>query len=363
MKIEFRGVVTKDNELSGVIKSSEIIANFDEKWIPKYQRQRLKNSSKINSLKKVFVEGKSINAVQFQFKGKILKVKHDPTLMQLDGELEVMDGQQRIYALYETGVENYLLPVQVYINRQVEEEVEMFHRFNSGTPLNLADFMLSFNGPMAKFMQRQMKKTGKNDPNFIPLSRTGNQSGINVGMGGILLYWCHHHLLGVEPQQILPRTKILKTFFQDEGITELETKHAAFAYQNLCTTFVNFFGEFDHSASAYKRGFWLAWNLLLVRNFMDRTGHIDIKRFKAKAQTIKTDIFDRAKFKEIKLGFSDESIETVYDLLVRHFNFKLQKGHLLKFADLVEQHDERRYQANLAAREEIRRLKAEQLEL
>src|ERR1035437_8167872 len=120
MKIEFKGVVTKENELSGAISSSEIILNFSDAWIPKYQRQRLKNSSKISALKDVFLNNKSINAVQFQFKGKITKSKADPTNMILDGDLEVMDGQQRIYALYETGVETYMLPVQIYINRAVE---------------------------------------------------------------------------------------------------------------------------------------------------------------------------------------------------------------------------------------------------
>lgn len=360
VKIEFKGIVTKENELSGVISSSEIILHFSDAWIPGYQRQRLKNSNKISALKNVFIENKSINAVQFQFKGKITKSKADPTDMILDGDLEVMDGQQRIYALYESGVETYMLPVQIYINREKEEEVEMFHRYNTSTSLNLADYMLSFNGPMAKFIQRQMKKTPKSDPNHIPLSRTGNASGLAVGTGGVLLFWSYYHMICMEPSRIIPRTKALKVFFQDETISDTESKLTAFAYQNLCNTFVSVFGEFDHSASAYKRAFFLAWNLLMVRNFMDRTGHIDIRKFKAKAMAINTELFDKAKFKEIKLGFSDESIEQIYDMLIRHFNHKLQKDHLPKFAELLEKHDELVYQQALYQKEERRRSRAGQ---
>lgn len=358
MKIEFMGVVAKENELTGVISSSEIILHFSDAWIPGYQRQRLKNSTKIASIKDVYINKKSINAVQFQFKGKIIQSKANPTKMVLDGELEVLDGQQRVYALYETGIEDYMLPVQIYINRDVEEEVEMFHRYNAGTALNLADYMLSFNGVMAKFIQRQMKKTGKNDPNHIPLSRTGNASGLAVGSGGVILYWCYWHTIALEqPGRIIPRTKNLKNFFQDEAITESECRLAAFAYQNLCNLFVEVFGEFDHSASAYKRSFWLAWNLLMIRNFMDRTGHVEIRKFKTKAQAVKSELFGSAKFKEIKLGFSDESIEMIYDMLVRHFNHKLQKDHLPKFAELVERHDEALYQQSLYQKAERRKSK------
>lgn len=346
MRIRFKGIFTKENELTGVVNSAEIINNFTDVWIPGYQRQRLNNSSKVVSLKRVFTEGKSINAVQWQFKGTIIKSKADPNDMILDGEIEVMDGQQRTYALFDSGVINYQLPVQIYINREKEEQIEQFHRYNTTTALNLADFMLSFEGLAAKFIQKQMKKSPKVDPDTqIPLSRTGNNSGLAVGTGGVLLFWAYYRTVGLEqPGRLIPRTKYLKTFFQDETITDSEMRLAAFAYQNLCKNFIEFFGSFDHSSSAYKRAFFLAWNLLVVRNFMSPTGHIEMRRFKSKGHSVKSELFGTAKFKEIKLGFSDESIEAVYDMLVRHFNYKIQKDPLAKFAEINEQHNEALFQ-------------------
>lgn len=346
MEIKFSGVWLRNDKdervMNGYIVSNQIVLNFNQKWIPDYQRERLMRRNKIYGLKKIFSENKVIDSVKLHLKGQVKETstKDDYTL---SGELTILDGQQRITALYETGVENYVLPVELYINCDREKLIERFRNYNgAGTLLSMGDYVASFSGPMARLLQKAMKERDKDQSEWsIPINRTGNKYGLSAATGAALLYWCHYHMKKTEPDMIIPKTRHIKNFLDDKTITERETALASFGLKNLCNMFTETFGTFDHSDISYKRIFFMAFNLVVVRNLMLPNGSISNKRFSLKIKNMRKDLFNTARFKELlATGVGDPIIEQMYDLIIQYFNRGLHDDRLPKYHEVLEQHEE-----------------------
>lgn len=354
MQIKFSGVwVRNDKEeqvMSGYIISDQIIANFSNKWIPDYQRERLHRHTKISALKKIFTANKVIDGVKFHLKGKVTKTETSDDYI-LDGDITVLDGQQRMWALYETGIESYVVPVELYVNTDREKLIERFRNFNgAGTSLSMGDYVASFSGSMARVLQKAMKEKDRDEDWQIPINRKGGKFGLSAATGAVLLYWCHFHMKKSEPDAIVPKTRHIKNFLDDKNLSEREATLAVFGVKNLLNNFVENFGTFDSADTSYKRSFFLAFNLLMVRQMMQPTGAINTKRFTIKLRNMRKDLFNTARFKELQAaGVGDPIVEQMYDLITHYLNRGLHDSRLPKYQDIADQHEEiiRLREANL----------------
>jgi hypothetical protein len=329
MVIEFTGT-KKPNEkgqshYSGYICSREILKHFNDSWIPEYQRDRIENKSKINALKEIFTTNQKIDAIKLNLIGE---VEGGGTNKTLRGKIHAIDGQQRLYALKESNVEDYYIPVELYVNLKVEEEADLYYRFNDkGTKLNFANVVLSFYSPLGELL-RQVTE----DKRFpLPIVKQGNK-GINVQTITQVLYWSFHKLQG---NIRVSRTGSghLKNFVND---TEFKNKHDVdflyFTVKNLAQSYVDIWGTFDLDALAYKRNIFLAWCHVVISNFLQPNGKVDFKTFKAKAYAAPK-LLQSSKVQQLCGKLSDETTEMLHDIFMVEFN-KKRRGKLPTLMDL-----------------------------
>lgn len=325
MLFYFYGVSISDNQMIGYINSEELNAGFNNEWIPSYQRDRIMRTRKIESLIKIYKEKKPIDAVKLNLIGNV-NIEKDEAI--LDGHFHIIDGQQRLWALKDSNVKDYRMPVELYVNLPIEDEVRLFHQFNSdGTKLTFGELAKSYQGPMADLVRRLLNSKKTMFP--TPLSINGSKPGLSLSTFVPIMYLVHRKLLR-DTMLLRPASgKLLKTFLQDKSVVKSELDIVEFSLRNLAEDFVQIFGEYDSRAIAYRRSFYIAWNHVVINNFLQKTGRTSYDRFEGKVDTIRTFLKNSHVQDMISAG-TDSDIRRLYDELIDYFNHKLKGNRLLR---------------------------------
>lgn len=324
----FHGVNFGEDRNIGFIRSDELIDGFNDNWIPDYQRGRIERTKKINSLINIFKTGDHIDAIKLNFIGEIEKEKG---AMVLDGRFHVIDGQQRLWALQESEVRDYNMPVELYDNLTIEEEVKLFHRFNSdNTALTFGEMARSFRGPMAQLVQHQYKK--KTLP--VPLGVNTRVQGLTLSTFVPLMLWAHQKMTaGVTMESAASGTR-LKNFLKDETITKRDVEICDFVLKNLLNEYIEIFGTYDHRSDAYGRVFFLAWQHVIINNFLLPTGKVDFHKFKTKIK-LAPDLLKNAHIKSLTAASGNHRF--LCEEIINFFNFKRKVNHIESTRDLKQQ--------------------------
>lgn len=326
----FFGVNVAKDRMVGYIESSDIIRGFDQSWMPAYQRDRILKPKKVNALTKIFQTGAPIDSVKLNLIGNADVTGEEAIL---EGTFHVIDGQQRLWSLKESGVANYRMPVELYLNLPYDREVELFHQYNTAaTKLTFGELAKSCSGPMAD----SLRATLNNKKYPVPLSVNSPKLGVTLSVFAAVLHWCHRKLIMGERRTSVNSGRGLRSFLE-ESYEPKEIQTVEFAVRNLFELHVKTFGNFDVRAMAYRRGFMLAWFQVIVDNFLQPTGKIDFGAFKDKAKSI-PHIFNNAAFREVVTKTSGDSLEFIYDMIIEHMNWRKKGQKLLKMRERPEEH-------------------------
>lgn len=317
----FFGVKLGDDRRVGFIQASELVKHFGPSWIPYYQRERVQRREKIIALTDIFKRGAPIDSIKLNLIGT---VDQDGKEALLDGDMHVIDGQQRLWALKESGATDYKMPVELYINLPMEKEVELFHQFNDkGTDLSFGDLARSYAGPVADLLRRLIKS--KRTP--IPMIFNNPKLGLNPSMMAPIMYLSYKKLMQQLTLKGIPSAGRLKQFLQMNEET-FSVELLEFAVRNLLQKYVDLFGSFDHRAACYRRSVFLAWNHVVINNFLTPMGKIDFGKHAKKAEQAPSILRNSRAIELFSTGGTATEIE-LYDLFIEHFNYKLKGGLLL----------------------------------
>lgn len=326
------GVEMGDDRLIGYISSKQIVENFGPSWLPEYQRGRIESRKKINALKKIFVEHKNIDSI------KINLADGDWTtagkLLTLTGHVHLIDGQQRVCALSESGVIDFNVPVEVYVGLSYSEELKLFHQFNEkATKLSLAELLRSYESLWSDLLRRVLKVRS------LPMKVTTGvkQSGISAIQYCTLLYWVASSMLGRQSQVRVPMSSTLKKFMRDSQPRVPEVQIVEVAVRRILQSYVATFGDFDYAATAYKRPVLLAWCHILVDNFLCANGTLDFDGFEKKIHD-GSRIVSNALLQEYARDTTTYGHYKMYNYLVdKYFNKNVRKGALLAKIEFTDE--------------------------
>lgn len=322
----FYGVSFGQDRMIGFINSKELVLGFNESWIPHYQRERILRRKKINTLIDIYKNHKPIDSVKLNLNGKVQK--GDDNDMILDGEFHIIDGQQRLCALKDSGVLDYKVPVELYINTSIEEEIRLFHQFNSaGTKLTFGELAKSYQGPMADMMRAQLRNK-KTMP--IPLAVNSTRMGLTLSSYVPIVLWVSRKMKTGATLESVPASKRCANFLQEEHDQD-HVMMVDYAVRNLLKNHVELFGDYDPVAISYRKGFLLAWMHVLINNFLTKLGTIDFEKFKAKLPAL-PGLLRNAHLREM-LNASTGNHALIYNSIIDHFNYKLKGGHLPSFRE------------------------------
>lgn len=325
----FDGVKVSDNYMTGRMDSTELIASFDNKsWIPFYQRERILNTTKINKLKEIFKNNEHIDCIKLNFMGKY---DYDSKSQEavLHGRFHVIDGQQRLWALKESGATNIKIPVELYLNLNIDEEIKLFHRYNKeGTNLTFGELAKSTKGSFADIMRGLNKK--KDLP--IRVTINNNKLGLPMSAACMLVFGISRVLEGSPIKGRSSGKRLLR--FLEEAHSERHTQITEFIFKQMTKEYVETFGEFDSRSTVYKRSFFIAWNKVILDNFLQNTGKFEFGKFDKKLKIIGTTVVRNSRVLEIVHGSGgDQSMVDIYNKIVETFNHKLKHGRLLAFEE------------------------------
>lgn len=320
--IHFDGVKVAKDFMTGIISSDELIDNFSEAWIPAYQRDRVMNKKKIESLKEVFLTGGKIDSIKLNLVGEYLK---DGRQAILSGHLRTIDGQQRLWALKESGARGFNMPVELYLNIPHDEEVDLFHQFNrDSSRLTVGDLVKSTRGTFGQMVSGRVLKD-KSYP--IRVNVNSRTNGISLSQYGSLLYLVHRHIYLKTDMVKMPTGKRIIGFMEDEYPAH-EAQITEYGARTVLSAMVKIFGSYDSKALAYTRIFMSAFSNVVVSNFMTDTGQIAFGPFKLKALELRK-LLSNARTREL-LTSNTEGL--LYNEIVRFFNYKM-KNHKLPFLE------------------------------
>lgn len=322
MKFKLNGIV-EDNRLSGFIVGKELIKNFDAKvYFPKYQRERIKSRSKINQLKEIFETGAAIDPITLNLVGDF---RVNQNSISLSGEIHVIDGQQRVYALREVGADDYMMPVFIHYNLEEAEEVKLFHQLNSKrSNLTFGELAKSCIGPFANVFRSALKS--RTIP--VKLVIRGSKGGMNASNYTNLLWWAHTKIFKEASVKTIIGGKQALNFISSP-VPEKEAQVTGYAVQEILKHYVDVFGEYNDNAMPYKRSFFLAWNHVVVDNFVDHIGHINFKRFKGKISLVEK-LLNNSYVRELCSSSGDAQNFLVYNEIVAHMNKSMRTTNRLE---------------------------------
>lgn len=323
----FNGVAVAKDSMTGVISSEQLIAQFGSNWIPAYQRGRVLSASKIRALTEIFKNygPRKIDSIKLNIDGDCTIEKKTGEAI-LEGTISVIDGQQRLYALKESKVTGILLPVELYINLPVEEQIKLFHQFNKeGTQLSFGELAKSAIGPFSEPLRALLRRK----TTAIPLSINGNRHNMGLALFCPITHQCHRRLF--RDVQLVAQSSgksLLK--FLEAPTPDHEVNLALYAAKNILAASVDIFGTYDNKATVYHRSFYLAFASVIINNFMESSGKVNFGKFKTKVKEIPEVLAMNAQIKEIVRGGGSGVVELLYNEIIDHLNFKLKSGHLLR---------------------------------
>lgn len=316
----FYGVETGTGRRVGYINSDAIVDCFDEKWIPSYQRDRITVKRKVDSLISIFKEHKPIDTIKLSLKGELTSHKGE---LLLDGRIHVIDGQQRLWSLKESGVRDYRMPVELYVNLDEDEEIELFHQFNTeGTKLTFGELAMSYRGPLAEMVQRIQRS--KNYP--VKLSVNHLKKGMTLSVFCPLIYWVHRKLVKDLKVENPPAGKLLRSVLQDPTVTQYEVKTIEFSVRQLIDNYIRLFGNWDPKARAYRRQIILGFMHVFVDNFLLDNGRLEFRTFKRKlSYDALADFLKDAYTMELSSEGARSAHKRVYNHIIEYLN-RSRKG-------------------------------------
>jgi hypothetical protein len=323
--------------MSGRLQSKDLVKNFSKDWLPWYQREKILNKSKINRLKEIFVKGDHIDAIQLNFIGKY---DYDERKCEavLNGKFNVIDGQQRLWALKETGVLNRAIPVELYLNLPIEEEIKLFHRYNrDGTKLTFGELAKSTTGSFADLVRKLLKS--KSMP--VTITVNSNKVGVNLSVTCQLIFYIQRTLAGRDVKTRATGKRLLR--FLSESHPDRNVLMVEFVLKKLMEEYCRVFGDFDAAATAYKRIVFIVWNIVMIDNFLTTEGKIDYGRFETKIEEAAKRLIRNSRLLEIVGTNGGEAVvPEIYNMIVSFLNYKLKNGLLKTYHEnnIEEEEDE-----------------------
>lgn len=322
MKFKLNGIV-EDNRLSGFISGKELISNFDARvYFPKYQRERIRSTLKINQLKEIFQNNGRIDPITLNLLGDYRENNYS---ISLSGDIHVIDGQQRLYALRDVDAVDYNMPVFIHYNLDEPEEIKLFHQLNSKrTNLSFGELAKSCTGAFANVFRAALKSRKI----AINVVIRGNKGGMNASIYTNLLYWAHTKIFREETIKSITVGKSALRFLSLD-IPEKEAQITGYAVQSILENYVDVFGTFDKSAMPYRRSFFLAWNHVVIDNFINKIGHVNFRKFKTKIGQVDK-LLRNAYLRELVSASGDSQNFMVYNMIVEHMNKSMRSDKLTK---------------------------------
>src|ERR1019366_95685 len=178
-------VVVANSRLTGTILSDDLINSFRKSWVPPYQRERVPSTKKINSLIDIFRNNKPIEAITLGLQGTYDFDKKSGDGI-LEGDINAIDGQQRLFALQDSKATGIKVKVEIYLNLPRDEEISLFHQLNKdGTALTFGDLAKSTPGSYGDVVRWLLKS--KNQLT-LPTSVNAGKGGVHLALLAPLLY-------------------------------------------------------------------------------------------------------------------------------------------------------------------------------
>jgi hypothetical protein len=331
--IYFSGVSLRPDQMSGFISSDQLIDKFNKSWIMWYQRGRVPSQQKIMGLRSVFTSKGHIDSIKINLVGELtLDKKRGDALLQ--GEFHVIDGQQRLYALKESGVRDMNMPVELYLNISMTEEVKLFHQFNKDqTKLKFGELAKSTSGPFGDSVRALLNRK---DSLAMPLSINGSPTAINLSTFCPMVHCTHRRIFRDFKITNQSAGKPLLSFLADASIPKDEVAITMYAARNVVAEAVNLFGKYDSKATAYRRSFFTAWYMVVIHNFLNGSGKVDYGKFKAKMKDVGDKVLLNARVREIVKVGGEGAADFIYDVIIEHLNHKLKDGRLPLLQEIVQ---------------------------
>lgn len=323
----FYGVSVGESRMNGYIKSGELIDGFDKTWLPQYQRERVHSKSKINALIDIFKKNKPIDSVKLNFIGK-----HDleDTEAILDGKFHIIDGQQRILALRDSGMRDIRIPVELYLGISYDEEVKLFHQFNKEpTKLKFGELAKSIPGKYPDMLRRLLRRKEAE----IPITINSKANGLGLALVCSLVWIIHKKMNdNLITEHILVGNKLLDFLAKD--FDDKTVQMTEFALNNLFDIYFDVFGSFDMKSTCYKRGFIVPCMHVMINCFLRNDGKFYFDKFDQKVKAF-SDLLKNSRVKELVAHGGDSAgIAEMYDIIIEHLNHKLKGGHLPYLRDI-----------------------------
>jgi len=314
MKLFILGERTPDKStIVGWVQSREIIDQFTRDVFPAYQRDRVNRKKKINDLKNVINRGETLPAVSLNLIGSVRKVTDG---FNFEGDVHVIDGQQRICAMVDAGKPDYLLCVQAYVNLPYEVEVKKFQDLNTkGTKLPFGYLVRSIVGPSAELV----RKFARRGVSPLPIAVHDRKKGITFGWLAPIVQLLYMKLMQRKVRLKYANSAEVASFLAD-GSSDGRLSVVEFATRNLLSEYARIFGSYDHKALAYSRSMFMSIGLVIIHNFVTREGRIEYRGFRAKMNNA-ADFLSNAYVRQlVTAGGSGGSNDLVYDEFIRYLN-------------------------------------------
>ena len=326
--ITFKGVRLSENYCIGMMDLGNLRGAFKQHWIPDYQRERVMRKVKINELVRLFVEKRPVDAIKLNYRGAVNETAEGIFELDADrGHISIIDGQQRVLAALDSGVDDYQLPVELHFDLSREREVNLFWQFNHrATKLQSAELLKSSRGPYGHLLRNLTTYP------TIPVKtvvRAGNRQGISLSAQARIIYTIHRAIHANEV--LLYLASVTQTFkLLDEEVPREQVVATEQVFIHLWETFVSIFGEFDSKAMAYRGAVHLAMFKVFIIHFLDtRTHRLNFGKLRTRVEQLPHFFATSSRLKEISISGSASGILNTERAIVEFLNYRLTSNRLI----------------------------------
>lgn len=284
-----------------------------------------KKKSKISELRELFKSGGDVDSIRINVLGDVVR---EGKYYLLDGDFHLIDGQQRMYALKDVGVRNLNIPVELYINLDLEEERQLYEQFNmKQSKLTSGEAIQASSGPIADHLRKMKKRRS------MPIKVTTNPTTGSLGMSQvvlILMQIAKFHEDGLTPPggidgggrraagQFLRSEKHAKKLMQYD-----------YTMRKLMEMSVEIFGGYSSKLPQYKKGFLYPFYSVVLNNFVNQNGNIEVdKKFSSRFDNIGKVACDGHFNHTVKGTIGAAARRIAYDFIIKELNAKMRSGRL-----------------------------------
>lgn len=321
---KFNGIELKKGYFVGLIYTGDIIKKWNEdELFAWWQRLKINKRDKILSIQKIYENNQRINPVVLNFKGSILK--EQKMNFKLKGDFTVIDGQQRLRAIYEGKIDTWI-PVEIHLNLSLKEELEYYTTLNHSTALTNGDLIWAQDTFLAKMIRKE--SVSKKTP--IKINRKGRRGGLSLLVYTPLLQMIYTKII-LNKEISLTSGRPLVTFVQS-----VDDKKKAIllikCLRKLLQFYVDEFGLYHPNSLSYNRVFIIAWFKVMINNFINEKGEINFKinkvDFEKRVKNTANMIINVSKTREFIKANADSQIKELHNLIVSYINSGLSKNKL-----------------------------------